>query len=92
MRVLSPSELTDSAALCRALLERSQNAAVVAALAHADHHRAERAVLAYGELPAGFMLLQLAVRRSEAALQADLYARQCEREFVAAWLRAGRGS
>lgn len=65
----------------RALFERSQNAAVVAALARAEASRARRLLI---HPPAALFinLAELARRRSEEAAQAAHYERVCERELV----------
>lgn len=72
------------------LAERSHRAALVASLASATAARAERALFSFGELPGGWMLLQLAARRREEALCFQDYARQCEREFVEELFQPGR--
>jgi len=75
------SELTNCPAARRALFDRSENAAVAAALARADARRARDVAQDFGLHPD---LLYAVQRRSDAAISADLYARECERQFVAA--------
>lgn len=36
----------------------------------------------FGELPDGCLLFETAARHNESAIAADLYSRQCERDFV----------
>lgn len=73
-------------------LERSERAAVAAALALADSRRADRAVHQYAELPNGFLLVELARRRAVVAWKAADYARQCEREFIDELMHGARAT